>query len=106
MAAAQGHPASPCWPPTVLLRETLPSGSNEGMPGQRVWRQGRPGPALSPWHTAERAGDGLGWGAETRRAEPAPLDVPGLTAKSGSNGGNRNLASVGGRSQERNPGET
>lgn len=54
----------------------------------------------------ERAGDRLGRGAETRRAEPGPLDVQGLTAKSGSNGGNRNLASVGGRSQERNPGET
>lgn len=50
----------------------------------------------------------MGWqgNRDKRRAEPGLLDVQGSTAKSGNNGGNRNLASVDGRSQEQNPGET
>lgn len=50
----------------------------------------------------------MGWqgNRDKRRAEPSLLDVQGSTAKSGNNGGNWNLASVDGRSQEQNPGET
>lgn len=61
MAAAQGILLLTL-APTVLLSEPLPSGSNEGMPGQRVWCQGRPGPTLSSQHKAgkdwEQAGTG------------------------------------------------
>lgn len=50
----------------------------------------------------------MGWegNRDKRRAEPGLLAVQGSTAKSGNNGGIRNLASVDGRSQEQNPGET
>ena len=101
-----GHPASPRWPQQYCQVSPCPLAPMRGCLDRESGARADQDPPFLLSTKRERTGNKLGRGAETRRAEPGPLDVQGLTAKSGSNGGNRNLASVDRKSQERNPGET